>query len=122
MYKRFKDFFTIGSLFLITVLVAAQLPGCSGGGSSGAALSTNSTRLQVSLTDKMSADYANVFIAIKEIRVVPAGMEERRTTTPACRSLKPLTHRSLSIFLPLDSSRRYLVQLICRQAVTTRYA
>jgi hypothetical protein len=76
MYKRVKDFFTIGSLLLITVMVAAQLPGCSGGGgSSGAALSTDSTRLQVSLTDKMSADYANVFIAIKEIRVVPAGME-----------------------------------------------
>jgi hypothetical protein len=88
MYKNFKDFFVIVSLFLLTGMVAAQLPGCSGGGSSGAVLSTDSTRLQVSLTDKKSDDYANVFIAIKEIRVVPVGMEGAADHNPGLPVIK----------------------------------
>jgi hypothetical protein len=75
MYKRVKDVFVLGGIFLLAVMGFAQLPGCSGGGSSGSAISTDTTRLQVSLTDKMSDEYQNVFVAIKEIRVVPAGME-----------------------------------------------
>jgi len=88
MYKNFKDFFVIVSLFLLSGLVAAQLPGCSGGGSSGTVLSTDSTRLQVSLTDQKSDDYANVFIAIKEIRVVPVGMEGAADDNPGLPVIK----------------------------------
>jgi hypothetical protein len=78
MYKRVKDVFVLGGIVLLAVVGFAQLPGCSGGGSA----SSDTTRLQVSLTDKASADYANVFIAIKEIRVVPAGMEGAPDSDP----------------------------------------
>ncbi|MRR20368.1 DUF4382 domain-containing protein [bacterium] len=79
MYKRVKDVFVLGGILLLAVMGFAQLPGCSGGGGSS---SSDTTRLQVSLTDKASDDYDAVFIAIKEVRVVPAGMENAKDSDP----------------------------------------
>lgn len=79
MYKRVKDVFVLGGIVLLAVMGFAQLPGCSGGGGSS---SSDTTSLQVSLTDKASDDYAAVFIAIKEVRVVPAGMENAKDSDP----------------------------------------
>jgi len=79
MYKRIKDVFVLGGIVLMAVMGFAQLPGCSGGGGSA---SSDTTSLQVSLTDKASDDYATVFIAIKEVRVVPYGMEGAPDSDP----------------------------------------
>jgi len=56
---------------LFAFIAFVQLSGCGGGGSGAAPAAT----LQVGLTDKQSDSFANVFIAIKEVRVVPAGLE-----------------------------------------------
>lgn len=56
---------------LLAALVMVQLPGCGGGG--GGAASTGT--LKVGLTDRQSDGFARVVIAIKEVRVVPAGLE-----------------------------------------------
>ncbi len=80
MDKKLSDVLVLGILFLIVALGATQLPGCGGG--SGGFYTTDSARLQVSLTDKASDDYASVVVAIKEIRVVPAGMEDAPDSDP----------------------------------------
>ncbi|UFS68993.1 DUF4382 domain-containing protein [Geomonas sp. RF6] len=72
MSRKVRRMWGVVGLFLVAALVLAQLPGCGGGGSgSTAAVGT----LKVSLTDKQSDTFANVFIAIKEVRVVPPGLE-----------------------------------------------
>ncbi|NTV50645.1 MAG: DUF4382 domain-containing protein [Geobacteraceae bacterium] len=67
---------TISALKASTVLAAAalallQFQGCSGGGGNSASTGT----LKLSITDKMSDDFADVVITVKEVRVVPSGME-----------------------------------------------
>lgn len=52
-------------------LALGQLAGCSGGGGSTVSMGT----LKVAITDKPSDDFKEVIIAIREIRVVPAGNE-----------------------------------------------
>ena len=75
MNSGLKDVLVLAGAFLMAGLVAMQLPGCGGGSSGVGVVSTDATKLQVSLTDKQSDEFQNVFVAIKEIRVVPAGME-----------------------------------------------
>lgn len=84
MDRRFKDVVVLAVAFLVVALVTAQLPGCGGGGSGGVGgiAAGDATRLQVGLTDKKSDEYQNVFVAIKEIRVVPAGMEQAPDSDP----------------------------------------
>jgi len=53
--------------------------GCSGGGDGGS--SSNGT-LKVAITDKPSDNYAAVVVSVKEIRVVPAGMENAADNAP----------------------------------------
>lgn len=70
------------ALRVSTVLAAAavallQIAGCSGGSD---APSTGTLRL--SITDRMSDDYKNVVISIREIRVVPAGKENAADNDP----------------------------------------
>jgi len=82
MDRRFKDVLVLAGAFLLAGLLAFQLPGCSGGGGGTGVVGASSTKLQVGLTDKKSDEYQNVFIAIKEIRVVPAGMEHKPDGDP----------------------------------------
>lgn len=71
------------SLFRVMAVMAAmmiallQLPGCGGGGSS-----APTGTLKLSITDKQSDDFASVVISIREIRVVPTGMENAADSDP----------------------------------------
>lgn len=56
-----------------------QLQGCGGGGGGGTA---STGTLQLSITDKMSDNFQNVVISIREIRVVPAGRENAPDNDP----------------------------------------
>lgn len=62
----------------MAALVLGQLPGCSGSSSSAPATGT----LKVGITDKQSDLFQEVVVAIKEIRLVPAGMESARDDDP----------------------------------------
>jgi len=64
---------------LMAALLISLLPGCSGSSSSS---SPPTGTLKVGLTDKQSDAYQNVVIAIREIRLVPAGMESARDDDP----------------------------------------
>ena len=78
MKRKFQGIFVVAAMFLLAGLTVFQLPGCSGGGSGSASTGT----LQVSLTDAQSDAFENVFISIKEIRVVPAGKEDAADDDP----------------------------------------
>lgn len=79
MYVRFQKVFVLAGVLILAALAAAQLPGCGGGSGSGG---TSTGTLQVGLTDKQSDAFQNVVVAIKEIRVVPAGMENAADNDP----------------------------------------
>lgn len=72
MSRRFQKVLGLAGLFVLAALAVFQLPGCGGGGGSG---SSGTGTLQVGLTDKQSDSFQQVVVAIKEIRVVPAGRE-----------------------------------------------
>jgi hypothetical protein len=73
MYGKMKQICgVLGSLLLVAV-VLVQLPGCSSG--SGGSSATSGT-IQVGLTDKPSDAFQQVVVSIKEVRLVPAGLED----------------------------------------------
>lgn len=61
------------ALVLVLGLISVLVAGCGGSGPS-----ASGTRLQVAITDQ-SGTYAQVVLAIKEIRVVPAGLADAET-------------------------------------------
>jgi len=71
MSKKSGKVFSLVGVCLLAALAVIQLPGCGGGSGDSASTGT----LKVALTDKPSDEYAKVVIAIKEVRVVPAGLE-----------------------------------------------
>lgn len=73
MKGKIQNALALAALVLLGALGVAQLPGCGGGGtaSTGASVGT----LKVGLTDKASDAYQQVIVTIREVRVVPAGME-----------------------------------------------
>ncbi|MDD5285120.1 MAG: DUF4382 domain-containing protein [Desulfuromonadaceae bacterium] len=73
MSMKSSKFFCLLGACLLATLAFVQLPGCGGGSSSNGTASTGT--LKVGLTDKQSDGFANLFIAIKEVRVVPVGLE-----------------------------------------------
>lgn len=77
-------FVLVGS-FLLAALLLGQLPGCSGSSST----STSTGTLKVGITDKQSDAYQNVVVAIREIRLVPAGMEGAQDDDPRLPRLVP---------------------------------
>jgi hypothetical protein len=80
METRNNSFFWL--LFLAGTIVVASLLtyGCGGGGGGGG--SSSSGTLSVAITDKPSDDYQAVVVSIKEIRVVPNGMENANDNDP----------------------------------------
>ncbi|SNB46298.1 DUF4382 domain-containing protein [Geobacter sp. DSM 9736] len=62
------------------VVLALGLAACGGGG--GGSSTAQSGTLKVGITDKQSDDFAQVVIAIREIRVVPAGRENAPDNDP----------------------------------------
>jgi hypothetical protein len=77
MSRKIKKALGLAGVLLVAALALAQLPGCGGGG--GAAPTGT---LQVGLTDKQSDAFQQVVVAIKEIRVVPAGLENAQDNDP----------------------------------------
>jgi hypothetical protein len=77
MSRKIKKVLGLAGVLLVAALSLIQLPGCGGGG--GAAPTGT---LQVGLTDKQSDLFQQVVVAIKEIRVVPAGMENAADNDP----------------------------------------
>ncbi len=71
MLKKSVKVYCLLGACLLAVLAFFQLQGCSGGGSGTGDTGT----LKVTLTDRQSDSFANVFISIKEVRIVPAGLE-----------------------------------------------
>jgi hypothetical protein len=78
MSNKFRKAIGLAGALVLAALTVVQLPGCSGG--SGATAGTGT--LQVGLTDKQSDAFQQVVVAIKEIRVVPAGMENAADNDP----------------------------------------
>ncbi len=72
MSRKVRKFFGLAGVLLLAALSMAQLFGCGGGGGGGTAPTGT---LQVGLTDDQSDTFQNVVVSIKEVRVVPAGME-----------------------------------------------
>jgi hypothetical protein len=66
---------------MLAALAVGQLPGCGGGGG-GSVVAPPTGTLQVGLTDKQSDAFAHVVVAIKEVRLVPAGMENAADSDP----------------------------------------
>jgi hypothetical protein len=62
-------------LVLVGALGIAQLAGCGSGGGTATTTSTNSGALKMYLTDKASDEFSSAWLSIKEVRVVPEGME-----------------------------------------------
>jgi len=79
MFRKATSILKVSTVLAATTLLALlQFQGCSGGGSS-----TESTgTLKLAITDKMSDDFQNVVISIREIRVVPAGKENAPDNDP----------------------------------------
>ena len=77
MSKKLKKVLSVAGVLLLAALAFAQLPGCGGGGGT-----APTGTLQVGLTDKQSDAFANVFVTIKEVRVVPAGLENAADDDP----------------------------------------
>lgn len=71
MYRKFKQICSVAGVFSLVVVVFVQLSGCSGGGEGSAAHGM----LQVGLTDKQSDAFQQVVVSIKEVRLVPTGLE-----------------------------------------------
>jgi hypothetical protein len=74
MWRNASRISGVVALLLLVALAFVQLSGCGGGGSGSSAGPTGT--LRVALTDKQSDSFANVVVAIKEVRVVPAGLED----------------------------------------------
>lgn len=78
MSKKICNVLSLLVVSLLAALVIIQLTGCGGGGGDSEPKGT----LKVGLTDKQSDEFANVFIAIKEVRVVPNGLENAADDDP----------------------------------------
>lgn len=70
MFGNLKKHCSVVGVLLLAAVTLAQW-GCSGGGGS----SVKSGTLQVGLIDKQSDAFQQVVVAIREVRLVPAGME-----------------------------------------------
>jgi len=71
MFGHLKKLCSVVLVLLLAAVMLAQLSGCSGGSGGSAKGGT----LQVGLIDKQSDAFQQVVVAIREVRLVPAGME-----------------------------------------------
>lgn len=95
---------------IFTVAVAlGQLTGCSGGGGD----STPATgTLKMSITDAQSDDFSEVVVAIREVRVVPAGKENAADNDPGLPVLARFTTPLVIDVMKLQFVQQALGELI----------
>jgi hypothetical protein len=79
MKEKVQKVIVLAVIGLLAALGVAQLPGCGGGGTAGPG---SVGTLKVGLTDKASDAYQQVVVTIREVRVVPAGMENAADNDP----------------------------------------
>lgn len=75
MFRKVMSVLKVSTVLAIAAVVLLQLQACSGSGGD-----EPKGTLKLSITDKMSDDFADVVIAVKEVRVVPSGMENAQDT------------------------------------------
>jgi hypothetical protein len=95
---------------IFTVAVAlGQLTGCGGGGGD----STPATgTLKMSITDAQSDDFSEVVVAIREVRVVPAGKENAADADPGLPVLARFTTPLVIDVMKLQFVQQALGELI----------
>jgi hypothetical protein len=79
MKEKTTLFFSVVTFALALAVISGQLSGCGGGSSSSPPTGT----LKMSLSDKQSDAFQKLVISIKEVRVVPAGLEASADNDPA---------------------------------------
>lgn len=77
MFRKALSVLRVPTVLAAASLALLQIMGC-GGGSDAPPTGT----LRLSITDKMSDDYKNVVISIREVRIVPAGKENAQDNDP----------------------------------------
>jgi len=89
-------------------LALGQLTGCSGGGGSTPATGT----LKMSITDAQSDNFSEVVVAIREVRVVPAGKENAADDDPGLPVLARFTNPLVIDVMKLQFVQQALGELI----------
>ena len=84
MFRKALSGLKVSAVMVATMLALLQIQGCGGGGSGSVVVAgaANTGTLKLSITDKPSDNYAHVVISIREIRVVPAGMDNAQDNDP----------------------------------------
>ena len=84
MFRKALSDLKVSTVVVATTMALLQIQGCGGGGGGSVVVAGASSTgtLKLSITDKPSDNYASVVIAIREIRVVPAGMDNAQDNDP----------------------------------------
>ena len=104
------------SVLYVLLLVGAAMVasvlfyGCGGGGSGGSVSSTGT--LKLAITDKSSDAYDKVVIAIREIRLVPAGKDNAADNDPGLPVLARFTTPRVIDVMLLQFVQEYLGEII----------
>jgi len=77
MVRKALSVLKVSTVLAAAALALLQIQGCGGGGGT-----ASTGTLKLAITDKMSDNFQNVVISIREIRVVPAGRENAPDTDP----------------------------------------
>ncbi len=77
MFRKALSVLKVSTVLAAATVVLLQFQGCSGD-----ADTAPTGTLKLSITDKMSDDFKNVVVSIREIRVVPAGKEDAPDNDP----------------------------------------
>lgn len=95
-------------ILAICAITAAvmYLGGCGGGGSA------STGTLKLSITDKQSDDFKSVVLAIREIRVVPAGHENANDSDPGLPVLAKFDTPQVVDIMTLQFAQQFLGQVV----------
>ena len=75
MFRKAVALLKVSAVLAAATVAMLQLQGCSGGGG-GSGSSASTGTLKVALTDKTNDDFAEVWIKVKEIKIVPVGYDQ----------------------------------------------
>lgn len=75
MFRKALSLLKVSAVLAVATVAMLQLQGCGGGGGGGSNASTTGT-LKVALTDKANDDFAEVWIKVKAVKIVPVGYNQ----------------------------------------------